>query len=1016
MATRTSFNVIYKGWLKKGTKDDTKKKGFLRSSTRWKKKYCALCSMSENGVDIAYLCIYDKEVGTITEVSREFLKLWPHYRVFKKHDPSGKNHVFEVKAPEETYRLMAESVTIMDLWVFYIQIQTKMHRNFVGESFEVTPVESDSVRRIGARGSRCLIHLSKWGLTLALKRTKVVVAQWPLKCIREFESSETGLFSFDAGRNSPMGQAHYSFTTNPTEDGKMYDILDAYTTQVMQARAGGPAGAPDYQEVTEEEVTKDYESLRLATFGLLPVKSRSREAQLPTLPTPSPRSMAVPVPGRPEEYNHLKRHPSETGKKPRVEEVKPPKSPLRRNNSQPQLSPRAPPVPLATHPVLGGKLQRSSSSEVLATVIQDAQEYTDMSPGNTLERKKEPSAKRGVPVKVPPRKPYAKGPPKSVTPSNTLLSKSPYYNTLVGSYENCPLVSPSPRNAFAFTNEGFVSSPGSLPISPPKFGTNQAGAAHSSGLYSPQPITHTYYEQGLVAKEIQPPPHAFTLGSLQNPSAQLDSAVLYAKVNKNFRKSLSADNLLDLQEIRERRTSVASQMSVPHRMSGVSVGSFSDRMSIASNRMSNVSVSLEGSSPLIGSLDLAGLPRAIPSWMGLRDLPSVPQNSGSPQDSNLYCKMPNLSAGASNVGGAASVGSQASSTGKHYEDIDKMKKMYEDMSRRKSALIQSDREAVQNAVIVRSDSTSSNSRNIPPPLPPDRDVAIVTQIPQVSPGSYENTDPVPLRNGAKGSLRRAQSTGDLLDTYGDDSDSISLGSPPNVGQLTLMKKFKSIPNLKEGLFEIQKSLSGSRSNSSNSLNTKAESSSKGSPVTWTLRKLKHHNAAKKKQYAKEEQAAVAEAEQPQARAPSSPEEPRDSWQEKKPKERAFKSKQKDSKGKSKEKGKAFSGKDVKIVASGKTRTFTRQAAFSSSTSLDTISVSSQMSGRELPATPSLDLPNIREGVYEDIDDDDDIANQRRFSESLHVRQERNRAHGERRNTAPSVNPPNQSKVSFQAKI
>lgn len=214
----------------------------------------------------------------------------------------------------------------------------------------------------------------------------------------------------------------------------------------------------------------------------------------------------------------------------------------------------------------------------------------------------------------------------------------------------------------------------------------------------------------------------------------------------------------------------------------------------------------------------------------------------------------------------------------------------------------------------------------------------------------------------------------------------------------------------------KKSLSGSRSNSSNSLNTKAESSSKGSPVTWTLRKLKHHNAAKKKQYAKEEQAAVAEAEQPQARAPSSPEEPRDSWQEKKPKERAFKSKQKDSKGKSKEKGKAFSGKDVKIVASGKTRTFTRQAAFSSSTSLDTISVSSQMSGRELPATPSLDLPNVREGVYEDIDDDDDIANQRRFSESLHVRQERNRAHGERRNTAPSVNPPNQSKVSFQAKI
>lgn len=46
------------------------------------------------------------------------------------------------------------------------------------------------------------------------------------------------MFSFDAGRNSPMGQAHYAFTTSPGEDGKMYDVLDLYTTEIMQSRVG----------------------------------------------------------------------------------------------------------------------------------------------------------------------------------------------------------------------------------------------------------------------------------------------------------------------------------------------------------------------------------------------------------------------------------------------------------------------------------------------------------------------------------------------------------------------------------------------------------------------------------------------------------------------------------------------------------------------------------------------------------------------------------------------------------
>ncbi|PIK58290.1 hypothetical protein BSL78_04796 [Apostichopus japonicus] len=928
------------GWLKKGTKDEQKKKGFLRSSTRWKKKFCALCKMTENGTDIAYLCIFDKETN-VTEISKEFLKLWPHYRVSKKHDPSGKNHEFQVKTTDEVTRFMAESVTMMDLWVFYIQIQTKMHPNFAGEFFEVVPVDSDSVRRIGAKGSRCLIHLSKWGLTLALKRTRVVVAQWPLKCVREFESSETGMFSFDAGRNSPMGQAHYAFTTSPGEDGKMYDVLDLYTTEIMQSRPSGPEGSPSYQEVTEEEVIKDYESLRLATFGLLPVKPRSRASQLPALPPVSSRSVAVPVPvpGR-SEYNHLQRQLSEINPPELPNAAPPPRSPLRRNNSQPQRSPRAPPLPLATHPVLGSKMVRSASTEILASESSpELQVYTDMSPANTLERPKGASSSTKESAKLPPRVPLDKQPPVTGAATKSLMSKSPYYNILVGSYENCPLISPSPADRFAFTNDGFISSPGSVPLSPPNLAAAvrrdpRRGNKHGSRSFNPTPITHTYYEHGLHPTEDPRLSQSLRTRFLTNPSTQFDPAVLYAKVNKSLRKALSADNLKDLEEMNDRRVSVASRISVPQRLSGISLTS--DRLSIASNRVSIVSLSFEDSSPLIGSLDLAGIPHTTPSWLGFRDLPNVPHSSESPEF-NVYCKTPNSNMSYGTGGfAAASHGSHASSGSKQYEDIDKLKMMYEDMNRRRSEINTrvENGERLRDAVVIRSDS-ASQQQHIAVTSP--KDTPVVVKGTRASAGSSYENDAMLVASFEEGkSLRRVQSTGDLLDS--PSNAAAYPESPLNAGKLTFMKRFQSIPSIVA-------------TEKSNTIGTNTASG--------------REEVNNSKQKGKK----------------------RRSW------------------SKDKDKGKAFSGRDGKVVTSGKTKTFTRQAAFSSTTSLDTISINSQMSGRELPARPSMDLSNVKEGTYEDIDDDDN-ASQRRFSETRHKNQHKNQSHlppGERRNTAPSVN-------------
>ena len=69
---------------------------------------------------------------------------------------------------------------------------------------------------------------------IPLQRTKSLLAQWPLTCIRMFECSENGDFSIDAGRSAPMGEAQYIFKTAQGEDGQMYDLLDEYSTKLVE--------------------------------------------------------------------------------------------------------------------------------------------------------------------------------------------------------------------------------------------------------------------------------------------------------------------------------------------------------------------------------------------------------------------------------------------------------------------------------------------------------------------------------------------------------------------------------------------------------------------------------------------------------------------------------------------------------------------------------------------------------------------------------------------------------------
>lgn len=131
-----------------------------------------------------------------------------------------------------------------------------------GKTFRIKGSESKPMQRIGAKNQNCLLHISKWGITLALERTRSVLAQWPLTTIRNYESMDRCEFSFEAGRRSPMGEGKYSFYTLPGEDNRIFDTIDKFASQRLNARGGAALVAN-----SEEEMSRAYDQLRFSVLN-----------------------------------------------------------------------------------------------------------------------------------------------------------------------------------------------------------------------------------------------------------------------------------------------------------------------------------------------------------------------------------------------------------------------------------------------------------------------------------------------------------------------------------------------------------------------------------------------------------------------------------------------------------------------------------------------------------------------------------------------------------------------------
>ncbi|CAH1272152.1 DOK4 [Branchiostoma lanceolatum] len=286
--------TVFKGWLEKCKHVHGSQKGFqlkLKGSVSWKRAFFILhCCHGDST-----LHCYEDEPQEVS-VSKESLSLSPYYCVYKREGPvKGRTQVFDITTPGATWRLAAADQTNLDLWVHHLQIQAKLRDDLPGQYFTVRPAASESAKRIGAQGQQCLLHVSQWGITLAQEVSRCVLAQWPLKSLRSYGAEDDGKFSFEAGRQAPMGQGVYMFNTHPGQETSIDTQVDMFVQKQAKMADQEKAGkSPTKQETRgrrkgsaahepDPDMCSEYATLRRMTCDnteVSPVVDRNQSRHL----------------------------------------------------------------------------------------------------------------------------------------------------------------------------------------------------------------------------------------------------------------------------------------------------------------------------------------------------------------------------------------------------------------------------------------------------------------------------------------------------------------------------------------------------------------------------------------------------------------------------------------------------------------------------------------------------------------------------------------------------------------
>ncbi|WAR30509.1 hypothetical protein MAR_033051 [Mya arenaria] len=203
--------VIYEDYLYKFT---GKSRSILwGKGNPWREKYFILKRVGNKPV----LELFNKKPKNKNALPKGKVELWPSFRVEKIANMKNRAYVFQITTPNETVCLSTDEQRNMDIF----------------------PENSESQRRIGGKGTSCFLHSNR-----------SVLAQWPLKSVRSYESSERGQLSLEAGRVAPMGDGVYVFHTEHGVDNTLYDLIDRYVLdaleQIQPGQRGGPEEVEDY--------------------------------------------------------------------------------------------------------------------------------------------------------------------------------------------------------------------------------------------------------------------------------------------------------------------------------------------------------------------------------------------------------------------------------------------------------------------------------------------------------------------------------------------------------------------------------------------------------------------------------------------------------------------------------------------------------------------------------------------------------------------------------------------------
>ncbi|XP_059178611.1 uncharacterized protein LOC131957827 isoform X2 [Physella acuta] len=244
-------DVVYQGDIFKLS--ETRKRIIGKKEGSWKQRYLIFRIKGEKPV-LEYHKKKPKNNKKPERTITESFELWPSYKVEKLKNARGRTFVCEITSPDNHIFLSANAEKDIDVLVFLLQVQIRLKDN-IRNLINVTPEDTECLYKIGARDAKCVLHASPWGLTLALERTRAILAQWPLKSIRYYEIPEPGHFNIEAGRVAPMGEGLFQFKTRRGDEDIMYDLVDSYIVntldRVKPTQKGTPEEIEDYMREHE---------------------------------------------------------------------------------------------------------------------------------------------------------------------------------------------------------------------------------------------------------------------------------------------------------------------------------------------------------------------------------------------------------------------------------------------------------------------------------------------------------------------------------------------------------------------------------------------------------------------------------------------------------------------------------------------------------------------------------------------------------------------------------------------